>query len=129
MLSSWSLRAKKLIIWTFTFTILTQVLSVSFHFHKKWICKYWIMRKGGWVEYMWNYNWPFCYTLTLYHTIPALNNQEKVAFWKHCGGRRKCWFLQSFLTIPKANFSFCVTFMLLPANAFNLVESQILLFS
>ena len=30
--------------------------------------------------------------LTVYHTIPTLNNPEEKAFGKHCGKRRKCWY-------------------------------------
>ena len=34
-------------------------------------------------EYLWSKG------LTVYHTIPIFNDPVKVAFWKHCGKRRK----------------------------------------
>ena len=41
--------------------------------------------------------------LTLYHTIPTLNDPEKEGFWKHFGKRRKCW-LPAFSPFPKMFF-------------------------
>ena len=54
----------------------------------------------------------WCCYLTLYHTIPTFNDPEKVAFWKHCGKRRKCWspafspFPTMFSTLPHNKFQF-----------------------
>ena len=31
--------------------------------------------------------------LTLYHMIPTFNDPEEESFVKHCGKRRKCWYL------------------------------------
>ena len=50
---------------------------------------------------------------------------EKEAFSKYYGKRIKCWltafspFTTMFFTLPKTNFNFSVTFILLSANAFN----------
>ena len=63
-----------------------------------------------------------------------LSTLRKVAFRKHSGKRRKCWlpafspFPTMFSTVPRAYFSFCVTFILSSVNALNLDWSKILLF-
>ena len=64
-----------------------------------------------WIYYEWflSERW----SSTLYHTISTFNNLEKVAFWKHCGKRRKCWkpvfspFPTMFSAFPRTNFNFC----------------------
>ena len=75
-----------------------------------------------------------CQSLTLYHTIPTFNDPTEGAFRNHCGKRRKCWlpafspFPTVFSTLCKREIANLDMFNSLPANAFNLVRSKILLF-
>ena len=70
--------------------------------------------------------------LTLYQLIPKFNNQEKEAFWKLCGKRRKCWYqvfspLPTMFSIPhqrQKNLQFS-NINLSFANVFNLVMSKV----
>ena len=76
--------------------------------------------------------WEKVKRLTLYHTIPPFNNPKEEGFGKHCGKRRKCWlpafspFPTMFSTLSKTEILILATFILLPANAFNLVSSNFL---
>ena len=57
--------------------------------------------------------------LTLYQTVPTINDPEEDAFWKHCGKKHFLLFRKKKVsTLPKQNFGFSFTFILLSANYF-----------
>ena len=73
--------------------------------------------------------------ITLYHTIPTLNDLTgKKKFGKQCGKRRKCWYpaLSSFSivfsTLSKREIINLATFNMSSANTFNFVTSKLLAF-
>ena len=72
-------------------------------------------------------------SLTLYHTIPTINDPLKEAFWKQCGKRRKCWwpafspFPTMFSTLLKTKFNIRLHY-LVAANDFNLDQTQVIAF-
>ena len=43
--------------------------------------------------------YPITCSLSLYHTIPTVNDPKKEGFGKHYGKRRKCW-LPAFSPFP-----------------------------
>ena len=72
--------------------------------------------------------------LTLYHTIPTVDDPNEGGFRKHCRKRRKCWqpasspFPTVFSTLSKREIVILAKFTMSSASAFNLVTSRILSF-
>ena len=72
--------------------------------------------------------------LALFHTVLSFKNPEKKAIQKHYGKSRNAGkqhfllFPPCFLPLPRTDFNFSVTFILLSADAFGLDKSKILLF-
>ena len=67
---------------------------------------------------------------TLNHTITTLTTpfEKIVGKGENAGNQHFLLFPQCFLTLPKTNFNFSVTFILPSANAFNLDQTRILSF-
>ena len=72
--------------------------------------------------------------LTLYHTILTFNDPRKkpleniVGKGENAGNQHFLLFPTLFSTLSKTNFKFLFTFILSPADAFNLDQSKILSF-
>ena len=66
--------------------------------------------------------------LTLCHTIPTFNDPKGEDFGKHCGKTSIFSFPTEVSTLSKREIVILATFILLSANAFNLITSKILSF-
>ena len=73
-------------------------------------------------------------SLTLYHTIPTINDPNEKGFGKHWGKRRKCWkpafspFPTVFSNLTRREIIILTASNLSSANAFNLDQAKILSF-
>ena len=100
---------------------------ISLHIRAVWSCS----ALSATLLYISVNDTPFS-AINLYHAVSGITNPEKESFVKHCGKRRKCGFSAFspfptiFSTVQNMRNNFWDTFILLSANAFDLVPAKFL---